>query len=92
MDITVILNDKSKNMSIYAYMVGLNNNAMAPNLSSCVTYETEHNRDYKKHGKTQDHTGTVHLTAIDNPYKVVIGIADADGLTEGSFILKIKTE
>ncbi|MCD6556227.1 MAG: hypothetical protein J7K64_03450 [Bacteroidales bacterium] len=92
MDITVVPDNKSKNMSIYAYMVGTNNNAMVPNLNSCVTCEAEHNRDYKKRGKTQDHTRTVHLNAINNSYKVVIGIAGADGLTDGSFILKIKTE
>lgn len=92
MDITVIPDDKTKNMSIYAYMVGLNNNAAVPNLTSCVTCEADHNRDYKKVGRTQDHTRTVHLNAINNPYKVVIGVAGADGLTEGSFILKIKTE
>ncbi len=92
MDITVIPDDKNKNMSIYAYMVGVNNNAMVPNLTSCVTCEAEHKWDYKKRGRTQDHTRTVHLNAINNPYKVVIGVAGADGLTEGSFILKIKTE
>ena len=92
MDITVVPDNKSKNMSIYAYMVGLNNNAMVPNLNSCVTCEAEHKWDYKKRGKTQDHTRTVHLNAINNPYKVVIGVAGADGLTDGSFILKIKTE
>ncbi len=92
MDITVIPDDKTKNMSIYAYTVGLNNNATVPNLTSCVTCEADHNRDYKKVGRTQDHTRTVHLNAINNPYKVVIGVAGADGLTEGSFILKIKNE
>ncbi len=92
MDITVIPDDKSKNMSLYAYMVGTNNNAMVPNLTSCVTCEADHKWDYKKRGKTQDHTRTVHLNAINNPYKVVIGVAGADGLTSGSFILKIDTK
>jgi hypothetical protein len=92
MDITLVPDDKNKNMSLYAYMVGTNNNAMVPNLSSCVTCEADHNRDYKKKGKTQDHTRTVHLNAINNPYKVVIGVAGADGLTDGSFIIKIDTK
>ena len=92
MEITVVPDNKSANMSIYAYTVGTNSNAMVPNLSSCVSCEAEHKWDYKKAGRTQDHTRTVYLNAVNNPYKVVIGIAGADGLTEGSFIIKIKTE
>ncbi len=92
MDITVIPDDKNTNMSIWAYMVGLNNNAMVPNLSSCITCEADHKWDYPKVGKTQDHTRTVHLNTMNNPYKVVIGVAGADGLTTGTFTLKISTK
>lgn len=92
MEITVVPNDKKANMSIYAYMVGTNSTAMVPNLNSCVTCEAEHKWDYPKKNKTQDHTRTVYLNAINNPYKVVIGIAGADGLTVGDFVIKIKTE
>ena len=92
MEITVVPDDKNANMSIYAYTVGTSSNAMVPNLSSCVSCEAEHKWDYPKKGKTQDHTRTVYLNAVNNPYKVVIGVAGADGLTKGSFILKIKTE
>ena len=92
MDITLVPDDKNKNMSLYAYMVGTNNNAMVPNLSSCITCEADYNWDYPKSGKTQDHTRFVHLNAINNPYKVVIGVAGADGLKDGGFILKIDTK
>jgi len=92
MAITVIPKNKNDNMSIYAYMVGTNNNAMVPNLSSCITCEAEHKWDYKKRGKTQDHTRTVNLNAINRAYKVVIGVAGANGLDKGSFVLQIKTE
>lgn len=92
MDITVIPDNPKHNMSLYAYMVGTNSTAMVPNLSSCVTCEADHKWDYPKKGKTQDHRRSVHLNAINNPYKVVIGVAGADGLTEGSFIIQIKTE
>jgi hypothetical protein len=91
MEITVVPDDKNDNMSIYAYMVGLNNNAMVPNLSSCITCEAEYKWDYPKVGKTQDHTRTVYLNTVGNPYKVVIGVAGAEGLTKGTFIIKIKT-
>lgn len=92
MDITVVPDDLNANMSIYAYQVGLTNTAMVPELSSCMACEAEHKWDYPKKGKTQDHTRTVSLNTLNNPYKVVIGVAGADGLTTGSFTLKIKVE
>lgn len=91
MIITIIPKDKSKNMSLYAYEVGTTSNQMVPNLSSCVTCEADHKWDYPKKGKTQDHTRSVKVNAINNPYKVVIGVAGAEGLSEGEFILKIET-
>jgi hypothetical protein len=91
MDITVVPDDKTANMSIYTYMVGLNNTAMVPNLTSCITCEAEFKWDYPKYGKTQDHTRTVSLNSDHSAYRVVIGVAGAEGLTTGTFVLKIKT-
>jgi len=92
MEITVVPDDVNANFSIYAYMVGLTNDAMVPNLTSCITCEAEHKWDYPKVGKTQDHTRTVYLNAINNRYKVVIGVAGAEGLTNGTFKLKISVK
>ncbi|MCB0478840.1 MAG: hypothetical protein KDC84_11775 [Crocinitomicaceae bacterium] len=92
MIITVIPKDKSQNMSLYAYEVGMTSEQIVPNLSSCVSCEAEHKWDYPKKGRTQDHTRTVKLNAINNPYKVVIGVAGADGLSEGEFVLKIEVK
>ncbi len=92
MTVTVVPRDKSANMSIYAYMTGTADTAMVPHLASCVTCEAEHKWDYPKYGKTQDHTRSVHLNAVNNPYRVVIGVAGADGLAEGEFALIIKVE
>lgn len=92
MEITVVPEDKNANMSIYAYMTSKNSDATVPNLPSCVTCEAEHKWDYPKKNKTQDHTRTVYLNATNNPYRVVIGVAGADDLTKGKFIVKIKTE
>lgn len=89
MTITVVPDDKSANMSIYAYMVGTTNTVMVPELSSCVTCEAEHKWDYPKKGKTQDHTRSVYLNALNNPYRVVIGVAGAEGLATGTFKLQV---
>ncbi len=92
MYITLIPDDKNANMSLYAYQDGTTKNVFPPNVNSCVTCEADHKWDRPKKGKTQDHTRTVYLNAINNPYRVVIGVAGADGLTTGGFKIQIKTE
>ncbi|MEA2043422.1 MAG: hypothetical protein U9N85_12850, partial [Bacteroidota bacterium] len=89
MNIKLIPKDKSKNMSLYAYTTGTNSKVYPPALSSCVSCESDHKWDYKKRGKTQDHTRSVRLNAINNPYRVVIGVTGADGLSSGEFNLQI---
>ena len=90
MFIKVIPKNKNHNLSLYAYEVGLTNEQLPPNLSSCVTCEADYKWDRKWRGKTQDHTRKVRLNAINNPYKVVIGVVGAEGLTVSDFTLEIK--
>ncbi|MBN2662509.1 MAG: hypothetical protein JXR68_02565 [Bacteroidales bacterium] len=92
MDISIIPDNPNANMSLWAYQVGTTSTAMVPDLNSCVSCEADHKWDYPKRGKTQDHTRTVSLNAINNPYKVVIGVAGADGLKEGKFKIQIKVQ
>lgn len=90
MDIELIPADPKDNMSIYAYTIGAGKNDMVPNLASCVACEAEHKWDYPKAGKTQDHTRKITgITAINNPYRVVIGVTGADGLKSGKYTVKI---
>lgn len=88
--ITLIPDDKKANMSLYAYQDGTTSDVYPPNLTRCLSCEADHKWDYPKRGKTQDHTRSVSLNALQNPYRVVIGIAGADGLTNGTFKLKIQ--
>ena len=90
MFIKIIPKNKKHNLSLYAYQVGLTNEQLPPNLSSCVTCEADYKWDRKWRGKTQDHTRKVRLNAINRPYKVVIGVVGAEGLTEGDFTIEIK--
>lgn len=92
MTVTLIPDDKKSNMSLYAYQDGTSNSVYPPQLSSCVSCEADHKWDYPKKGKTQDHTRSVQLNAINNPYRVVIGVAGAEGLSQGSFKIQIKVE
>jgi hypothetical protein len=91
--VTVIPKDKNKNFSIYAYQVGINEMPIVPSLKSCIRCEVDHKWDRKKVNKTQNHTRTVdNLVAINNPYRMIIGITGADGLDKGEFTLVISTK
>lgn len=92
MKITLIPDDKNADMSLYAWQDGTTSTAFPPNLNSCVTCEADHKWDYPKRGQTQDHTRSVSLNAIQNPYRVVIGVAGPEGVTTGGFRLEIMTE
>ena len=89
MTVTVVPNDPTANFSIYAYEIGVNNNALVPNLSGCIRCEADHKHERNFVGKEpQNHTRTVsNLVAINRPYRVVIGVTGADGLEKGEFTL-----
>ncbi|WP_420572040.1 hypothetical protein [Kordia sp.] len=90
MFIKVIPKNKKQNFSLYAYQVGMNNEQLPPNLNSCITCEADSKWDRKWRGKTQDHTRKVRLNAINRPYKIIIGVVGAEGLTNGDFELEIE--
>lgn len=91
MTVTVIPKDPTQNFSVYAYEVGVNNMDIVPNLTRCIRCEADHFRERDFVGKPpQDHTRVVgNLVAINRPYRVVIGVTGADGLSEGEFTLQI---
>ncbi|MEX1003170.1 MAG: hypothetical protein WDZ35_13715 [Crocinitomicaceae bacterium] len=92
MTITLIPEDKKANMSIYAYQDGTTKDVFPPQVSSCVSCEADHKWDYPKRGKTQDHTRSVSFNAINNPYRIVIAVVGAEGLTSGKFQLQISVK
>jgi len=93
MEVTVIPDDQQANFSIYAYEVGVNSDAIVPNLPRCIRCEADHKWDYNKRGQVQDHTRTVKdLVAINNPYKVIIGITGAEGLQEGGYTVRVSVK
>jgi len=91
MIITLTPDNEADNFSLYAYEIGANSNDFVPNLPRCIRCEADHKWDRPKKGKTQDHSRIVRdILALANPYRVVIGIAGANGLTEGGFTLQIE--
>ncbi len=86
--IKLIPEDPNENMSLYAYQIGRTNYTIPQNLSSCVSCEAEHKWDRPKRGKTQDHTRSVELNAIRNPYNVLVGVSGPANV-KGKFRLEI---
>ncbi|WP_236976138.1 hypothetical protein [Membranihabitans maritimus] len=92
MEITLIPNDRTSNMSLYAYEVGkVTPQNTVPSLTQCIRCESDFKWEFKRRGKTQDHTRKVrNIVALKNPYQVVIGVAGAEKLTNGGYKLKIE--
>lgn len=89
MTVTVTPKKTGTNLSIYGYQIGAGKVILPESLQSCVTCEAEHKWDYPKRGKVQTDSRSISFNAIGNPYSIVIGVAGADGLTEGDFTLEI---
>ncbi|MCB0548606.1 MAG: hypothetical protein KDD19_13580 [Phaeodactylibacter sp.] len=90
MTIKVIPDDPKANFSLYAYSGS--GEDIVPNLPRCVSCEADYKWDYKYRGKTQDHSRSVSLRAVGNPYTVTIGVVGADGLASGAYTLEITLE
>jgi hypothetical protein len=89
MTVTVTPHDPKRNISLYAYMIGKGDVRLPPNLPLSVTCEANYKWDRPWKGQTQDHTRSVELNAISNPYTVVIGVSGPATVTSGDFDLDI---
>ncbi len=89
MVIKLIPTDESANFSLYAYSTNKSKPSIVPQLPSCVSCEADHVWDRQWKGKTQDHTRSVELRAINNPYGVIIGVVGGDGQTEGAYTIEV---
>lgn len=92
LEIELIPDDKSHEMSIYAYQVGqISKEDLVPQLARCVRCEADYKRDRKVRGKQQNHTRSISdILATTKGYQVMIAVAGSDGLQAGAFTLKIK--
>jgi hypothetical protein len=88
MTITVIPDDKTTDVSLYAYSIGsTDTSSVVPSLSLCTSCESSPpaTRPHNPGGSE-----TVKLTAIRNPYNVVIGVAGVRGTKTGTYKLKVE--
>ena len=81
-----------KRINVYAYS-GFDGKTLPPNEGRCVSCEASHEQ-WNPAKPPQDFTRsagvqTVQLRAINNPYRVLIGVAGARGVSEGDFELEV---
>ena len=91
MEVKVIPTNRKADLSVYAYQTGVvpPEEIRYPPVS-CVRCEVDHRWDRSYRGQQQDHTRTAkNLLALRNPYRVVIGVVGASGLSTGSYTLEV---
>ena len=85
MTVTLIPTDKKAQLSLYGYQIGTTSNYVVPNLPSCVSCEADNNQM----GKATNNRRSISFTAINHPYKIMLGVAGVKGLTSGEFVIQI---
>lgn len=87
-DIKLIPEDPNSNMSIYAYTLS-GEYKYVPDLNSCISCEASFQSSF---GKEHSNQRVVQLRTGRHPYFLVIGVAGAEQLEEGAYILSIVTK
>jgi hypothetical protein len=91
--IKVIPKDTSANMSLYSYMIGGNSFDEFPDLTRCITCESDEKWDRPWRGKTQNHERKVEFqNPTQNTYNIFIGVAAPKDILTGKFTVEIDLE
>ena len=94
MTITVTPKD-GKKINLYALRQGMRRQQNPPNITSAISCEASY-PIYANVSKTRrvtnkdDGTRKVEYISVNSPYSILIGVAGAEGLTEGDFTLKVE--
>lgn len=94
MKITVTPSD-GKAINLYALRQGLKDQVVPPNVTSAISCEASY-PIYANVSKTKrvtnkdDGTRKVEYISVNSAYSILIGVAGAEGLTDGDFKLKIE--
>jgi hypothetical protein len=93
MNISVKPAKSNTNLSIYAYMSGMEVSYLVPDLPKCITCEADYKWDGNWKGKVQTSERKVEFNnPTDGPFSIVIGVTAPKGVTTGEFNLKIKVK
>ena len=88
MTITLTPSKRTTKLSLYGYQIGVNSTAIVPNLQSCVSCEADNNQSKR----ATNNQRSISFRAVNRPYKIMIGIAGENGLTEGDFTFNISVK
>lgn len=94
MTITVIPKD-GKTINLYALRQGMRQQQTPPDVTRAISCEASY-PIYANVSKTRrvtnkdDGTRKVEYISVNSPYSILIGVAGAEGLTEGDFTLKVE--
>lgn len=91
MTISLVPDDPKKDMSVYAYSIGIVEQGMPPKLTKCHSCEARHAPDPKL-GEANSHWRRVKLRSGNDPQKIVVGVAGAEGLKEGTFAIQFEVK
>lgn len=93
---TITVTPKSgKRINLYALRQGMRRQQNPPNITSAISCEASY-PIYANVSKTRrvtnkdDGTRKVEYISVNSPYSILIGVAGAEGLTEGDFTLKVE--
>jgi hypothetical protein len=89
MIIKVIPKDPNVDLSLWAYSIGTTDYSVPPGVPRAVSCEADHKWDRPFAGKTQDHTRSVELRAIQNSYNILIGVSGPASTTTAAFDLEV---
>ena len=89
-NIQVTPKNKKHRINLYALRLGADNMSTPPNITSAISCEASYpiyagKPNYNKAAKPQ----SVEYISINKPYTILIGVAGAEGVTEGDFELEI---
>lgn len=95
-EMTIVVEPKDgKAINLYALRQGMRRQQNPPDITSSISCEASY-PIYANVSKTRrvknkdDGTRRVEYISVNSPYSILIGIAGAEGLTEGDFTLKVE--
>ena len=91
----IVTPSEGKKINLYALRQGMRDQTVPPNVPSAISCEASY-PIYANVSKTKrvsnkdDGTRKVEYISVNSPYSILIGVAGAEGLTEGDFKLKVE--
>lgn len=88
MTISIAPTNPKVELSLYGYQIGTTSNAVVPNLSRCMSCEADNNQSKR----AKNNKRSINFTAINHPYKIMIGVSGANNLSDAEFIIQVEVK